>query len=214
LGVDERFHPARDEVERRQAESLRLGCGIAEPYILCVTGFDRRKNVDRLISAYATARANYGVTHKLVVVGALRTGGEFFYDPRPDVERLGLTKSALFLGGRTDDEVWSLLVGADAFVFPSLYEGFGLPPLEAMACGTPVACSRASSLPEVVGDAGLLFDPVDIADIAGTIARLLQDSALRADLSARGLDRASSFSWTTMAEHTVNVYQEAAGARL
>jgi glycosyltransferase involved in cell wall biosynthesis len=212
LGVDERFHPARDELEHRRAEMLRNNCGVEEPYILCVTGFDRRKNVDRLIEAYARLRAAHGVTQVLVIVGRLRAGEPFFYDPRPDVERLGLARSVVLLGARADDEVWALLVGADAFVFPSRYEGFGLPPLEAMACGTPVVCSRASSLTEVVGEAGLLFDPNEVDEIAQSLAHLLQDRELRADLSVQGVERAASFSWAATAENTHVVYREACGA--
>ncbi len=209
LGVDERFHPARDEAERATAEVARRACGIEGPYLLCLTGFDRRKNVDRLIEAFALTQRKYGVEQTLIVVGGLRPGGRFFFDPRPAIEKWGLSDRVRLLGSRSDEEVWGLLNGADAFVFPSLYEGFGLPPLEAMACGTPVICSNTSSLPEVVGDAGVLFDPRDVEGMADALGRVLRDRALRENLSNKSIERASLFSWSTTVDRTVETYRKA-----
>lgn len=139
------------------------------------------------------------------------------HDPRyPEAEELaqarGLTDSILFRHNVADTDMPALYSGAEAFVFPSYYEGFGLPPLEAMACGTPVLCASASSLPEVVGTAALLFDPMRVEEIADGIRRLLQDGALRAQLRAAGLQRASLFSWERAARETLTVY-EAVSAR-
>jgi alpha-1,3-rhamnosyl/mannosyltransferase len=100
------------------------------------------------------------------------------------------------------------------FVFPSIYEGFGLPPLEAMASGAPVACSRASSLPEVVGEAGLLFDPFDTADLSAVLSLALGDAGLRADLRQRGLEQAARFSWEAVAQQTAAVYAQVGQVRL
>jgi len=116
-----------------------------------------------------------------------------------------------FLGPVPEDDLPALYAGATLFVFPSLYEGFGLPVLEAMACGTPVACSNTSSLPEVVGDAALTFDPADSSAIARAITRVLADAELRQVLRERGLAQAAGFSWERTAAKTLEVYRRAAG---
>jgi glycosyltransferase involved in cell wall biosynthesis len=115
----------------------------------------------------------------------------------------------VFPGYIADADLPAVYGGAEAYVYPSLYEGFGLPPLEAMACGTPVICSSAASLPEVVGDAALSFDPCDTSALSTALIRLRADSELRADLQRKGLDRATQFSWERCADETLNVYREA-----
>lgn len=211
LGVDERFHPARDADERARAASVRHACGVTEPYLVCVTGFDRRKNVNRLIEAFARLCLKKEIKHHLVVVGALRPGQPLFFDPRPTIENLGLADRVHLVGARSDEEVWALLGGADAFVFPSLYEGFGLPPLEAMACGVPVICSRASSIPEVVGDAGILVDPLNVEAFADAIGNVVANQALREELSTRAIQQASHFPWSATVKKTMRVYHEVLG---
>jgi glycosyltransferase involved in cell wall biosynthesis len=109
-----------------------------------------------------------------------------------------------------DEDLAALLSGALTFVFPSLYEGFGFPVLEAMACGTPVVCSNVSSLPEVAGDAALLVDPLDVEALAAALARVMADEALRVDLVARGLDQVQRFSWQRCAEETLQILEDAA----
>jgi len=116
---------------------------------------------------------------------------------------LGVSDRVHFAGYVADDDLPALLSGALAFVFPSLYEGFGMPALEAMACGAPVLASNSSSLPEIAGDAALLIDPLDTAAIAGGLARLAGDAALRAGLRARGLTRAAGYTWDRCAERTL-----------
>jgi len=117
-----------------------------------------------------------------------------------------------FLGWIAGAEIEGLWAIAEAFVFPSLYEGFGLPVLEAMARGVPVGCSNASALPEVAGEAALLFDPRDERAIAGVLERLLGDPALREDLRARGLQRVLQFTWSRTAQLTLQTYARAVGA--
>ncbi|MGC9357418.1 MAG: glycosyltransferase family 4 protein, partial [Anaerolineae bacterium] len=115
-------------------------------------------------------------------------------------------EGVLFTGYVADGDLPALYGGATAFVFPSLYEGFGLPPLEAMACGTPVACSNTSSLPEVTGSAALSFDPLDVAAIRETLRRISGDVDLQAELRQRGLRRAKQFSWERAARETYSIY--------
>jgi glycosyltransferase involved in cell wall biosynthesis len=125
------------------------------------------------------------------------------------VEESNLGSHVIFPGYVPSDELPAFYSAADLFVFPSLYEGFGLPPLEAMACGTPVVASNASALPEVVGDAALMVDPYSVAALADGMRRVLADPALQAALQARGLKRAAEFSWTRTALQTLEVYKQA-----
>jgi len=118
-----------------------------------------------------------------------------------------------FLGDVSEADLPALYNLATVFAFPSLYEGFGLPPLEAMACGTPVVCANTSSLPEVVGDAALTFDPLDVPALAAALAQALSDADLRAALRNRGLAQARLFSWERTARETLAVYRQAAGSR-
>jgi glycosyltransferase involved in cell wall biosynthesis len=122
---------------------------------------------------------------------------------------MGLTPHARCLGFVPFEDLPALLNGADICVSPSLYEGFGLPPLEAMSCGTPVIASNTTSLPEVVGDSGLLVDPLNVVDIGAAMYRVAKDPALRAELRARGLARAREFSWAKTARRTLDAYEEA-----
>jgi glycosyltransferase involved in cell wall biosynthesis len=129
-----------------------------------------------------------------------------------EVRRLDLEKRVLLTGYVPDEDLPALLSGALAFVFPSLYEGFGLPVLEAMACGTPVICANTSSLPEVAGDAALLVDPLDISDIAAALARVATDSNVRHALAGAGLRRVQQFSWRRCAQETLRVLEDAVRA--
>jgi glycosyltransferase involved in cell wall biosynthesis len=125
------------------------------------------------------------------------------------VEQLGLSDSVLLPGYIAEAELPLWYNAAEVFVYPSLYEGFGLPPLEAMACGIPVIASDTSSLPEVVGDSGLTASPHEPAQWAIAMSRLFRDASLRSELAARGLERAQLFSWTSMARETIEVYRQA-----
>lgn len=213
LGVGSQFRPLENAEERRWAPAVRASYRLDCPYILYVGGLDRRKNVASLIRAFARLRQERQIPHILAIVGAIRSGDALFYDPRPDVERLGIADAVALLGPVGDCDVRALHAQASAFVFPSHYEGFGLPPLEAMACGAPVVCSNASSLPEVVGDAGILFDPSDDDALVAALGRVLADGELRDELGRRGRERARQFTWEKTIQATAEVWEEAAGKR-
>jgi glycosyltransferase involved in cell wall biosynthesis len=183
-----------------------------------------RKNLVRLIEAFASLderRTTNGcgpspTVHRpppLQLVIAGKRGWLTDAIERRAVE-LGVADRVRFTGYVADDDLPALLSGALAFVFPSLYEGFGMPVLEAMACGTPVLASATSSLPEVAGDAALLVDPNDTGAIAAGLARLVCDDGLRAELRARGLVRAAQFTWSRCADETLAVLGAPTGAAL
>ncbi len=140
----------------------------------------------------------------LVIAGAWDSR---YPEPRQQVEALELENAVRFLGPVPEADLPALYSGATLFVFPSLYEGFGLPPLEAMACGTPVIASNASSLPEVVGEAGILIDPHDVRALTEAMRRALTDEQLRKELQIKGLDRAKQFTWERAAQETLEVYR-------
>lgn len=197
-GVDlERFRPA---------PPTAIGDG-ARPYVLCVAGPDPTKNVLTLVEAFARLPRDLRAAHDLVLTGDFRR--------RPDLlERVtaaGLAPQTRFTGVVSDEDLIVLYQRAALFVFPSRYEGFGFPVLEAMACGCPVVSSNASSLPEVTGEAALLVDPSDTGGFAEAMERALTDRALWGDLRARGLARAAQFTWDRTARETAAVYRRVAG---
>ncbi len=199
-GVDARFAPVEDEETLRRVRD-RYARG--RPYILAVGTLEPRKNYPTLIRAFARAREEARLPHVLVIVG--RKG--WVYDPIfAAVDDLKLRDEVLFPGFVPDEELPALYSAADVLVTPSFYEGFGLPALEAMACGAPVIVSDVSSLPEVVGDAGVRIDPRDEAGLADALLRVIQDSALRAALRAAGLERARQFTWEGAARELLSVY--------
>jgi glycosyltransferase involved in cell wall biosynthesis len=124
------------------------------------------------------------------------------------VYELGFVDDVIFTGYISDDEIPILMNGACLLIYPSLYEGFGRPPLEAMACGTPVIVSNISSMPEVVGDAGALVDPTDVDDIANTILAILTNDKIRKEMAEKGLERAKLFSTEKMIQNTINIFNE------
>jgi glycosyltransferase involved in cell wall biosynthesis len=217
LGVDPtRVHvvpnavgPAFAPTPREQVEAVVRRHGISAPYILYVGSVEARKNLSRLLDAYATLRAQDS-SRQLVIVGAAGWKSSPVY---ATVERLGLGRSVLFTGYIPDADLPALYGGADLFVFPSLYEGCGLPVLEAMACGTPVVTSNTSSLPEVAGDAALQCDPEDVPALAQAMHDLLRDPARQHDLRERGRAWAQTFSWERTATETLQVYQQLAAGR-
>ncbi len=198
-GVEETFAPVTDPAALAAARArYRLG---SAPFILAVSTLQPRKNYVRLLEAVAQM-ADRDV--RLVLAG----GKGWLYDSIfAAVERLGLQERVSFAGFVDDADLPALYSAARVLAYPSLYEGFGLPMLEAMACGTPVVASTASCLPEVAGDAALLVDPYDVAALAGALTRAHTDEALRADLIARGRRRAGQFRWDDAARQLVGLYR-------
>jgi glycosyltransferase involved in cell wall biosynthesis len=206
-GVSKRFQPVTDP-EVIQATRARYGIG--ERYFLYLGTVQPRKNLVRLIRAFASMMAgDHGTRHinrneRLVIAG--KPGWLTTEIEQVATQQFGANQDALvFTGYIPDEDVPALLSGALGFVFPSLYEGFGMPVLEAMACGAPVLASDSSSLPEVAGNAALLVDPTDVGAIATGLALLANDAALRADLRARGLAHAAQFTWEQCAAKTLKV---------
>jgi len=183
--------------------------GIAGPYILNVGTLEPRKNLSGLLDAFAAA-CRRGLPHSLVIAGA---GGWGRASIPAIAERLGIGDRVQVAGFIEDRDLPGLYAGADFFVYPSLYEGFGLPVLEAMACGTPVITSNISSLPEVAGDAALLVDPHSSEELSSAMLRLAGDAGLRQELRSRGWERAAQFSWERTADETWRIYQEVMGSR-
>jgi len=178
------------------------------PFVLYTGNIKPHKNVDRLIEAFSLLRQRRPGDVTLVIIG---DEASKYPKLRRLVHRHQLHKHVRFLGFVPDATLAALYRLASVFVFPSLYEGFGLPPLEAMALGAPVITSSVSSLPEVVGDAAVLIDPGSPASIADALARVLDDEALRADLIRRGHERVKAFSWARSAARTREVYAQALG---
>ncbi|HZU04922.1 MAG TPA: glycosyltransferase family 1 protein [Chloroflexota bacterium] len=209
LGVEATFQPVAPEAARAVASRY----GLPERYVLFVGVLEPRKNIQTLLRAYRSLlqQRDGGTAGSLplVIVGPR---GWWYRDLYRAVRELGLAALVRFLGPVPDADLPALYSGATAFVYPSLYEGFGLPPLEALACGTPVVCSDRAALPEVVGDAALLVDPQDAGAIARALARVLDDDHLRQALRVRGLARAARFTWERTAQATVRVYEQALAA--
>lgn len=185
------------------AEWVRQRYGIPGDFVLFVSTIEPKKNLSTLLEAFRCLLDTYRLNVKLVVAGGR---GWLFQDVFETVQRRNLENHVLFLGRVPSEELLWLYNAASVMVHPALYEGFGLTPLEAMACGTPVIVSNVSSLPEVVGDAGLLVDPKDAEGFAVAMWRVLQDPALRAELSEKGLRRARNFSWEKTARETLALY--------
>jgi len=220
-GVDPAFHGVR-AIDRDAAEAALLSrFGLGSGYLLAVSTLEPRKNYVRLLQAFALARGRIaraarsgggdaerqGEPVQLVIAG--REG--WLYEPIfREYARLGLRGSVRFISRFDDRDLLLLLRGARAFIYPSLYEGFGIPPLEAMAAGVPVAASTGGAIPEVLGDAALLFDPLDVEAMAGAIERVLLDTELRDELVRRGTARAATYTWEASAMALLRVFETVA----
>ncbi|MBK5273823.1 MAG: glycosyltransferase family 4 protein [Desulfuromonadales bacterium] len=196
LGVDGRFVP-------NAAGENAFARTLPERYILNIGTLEARKNLPRLLEAYAIARGK-GLPHKLLIGGAR---GWQLSDLAGIVEKYKLENDVVFLGFVEDADLPALYSGAEFFVYPSIYEGFGMPILEAMACGTPVITSNCSSMPEVAGDAALLVDPLDVNDLAARMLELAGSGELRRSLREKGVERTALFSWEKTARETLAVYE-------
>jgi len=196
--------PAVAEVKRRY--------GIEGDYVLAVGSIQPRKNLVRLVRAYSDLRRrrSHDKLPQLVIVGKRAW---LYGETLRAVEQSGVAPNVIFTGYAPERDLPALYTGALCFIYPSYFEGFGLPPLEAMQCGTAVVAGDRTSLPEVVGDAGLLVNPFDEDAIGAAIARLIDDKELRARLGLRGRARAALFNWTETARQTLQVYEQATGGR-
>lgn len=203
-GVTPAYRPPED---RSAVDDALSRYGIRRPYLLYIGGFDPRKNLHNLLLAFKLFLFSGNEDVLFVLVGD-RRGFEGYLDD--EVEELGLEDWVLFPGFVPEEDLPALYGGASAFVCVSLYEGFGLPLLEAMACGTPVLASGVSSIPEVVGEAGILVDPLNPEEIAEGMRKLWEEPDLREELSSRGRKRAASFTWDAAAHRILDLYRRAA----
>ncbi|HZS08587.1 MAG TPA: glycosyltransferase family 1 protein [Blastocatellia bacterium] len=208
-GVESRF-TSRPQSHNEDA-GVRRRFGIGRDFLLAVGSLQPRKNLVRLLRAYARLRATrHDFTHQLVIAGRRLWLADGIF---AEIERQPWAQDVIVTDYVADDELPGLYRAAAALVYPSLFEGFGLPPLEAMACGTPVVTSDTSSLPEVVGNAALLVDPCDEMALAEAMIAITADERLRVRLREDGLERARHFTWRAAAEKTLRLYMEAASIK-
>ena len=206
LAAPTHFAPVENETKLKE---IRESYGIERDYILSLGSIQPRKNLVRLIEAYLCLRRIRPESKLPQLVLAGKRGwldSETFHA----ADREGCGRDILFTGYVPERDLPALYSGAISFVYPSFFEGFGLPVVEAMQCGVPVIAGNQTSLPEVVGDAGLLFDPFDTKALSDALTRVIDDSALRKMLSEKGLRRAKNFSWRTTAQLTLGAYQRVA----
>jgi glycosyltransferase involved in cell wall biosynthesis len=194
------FKPAAGQTE---LDRVRQKYHLPEKFILHVATIEPRKNLSRLLDAFQSLLADWPDL-KLVFIGKKGWLYESFFEK---LQAMGLQELVIFPGYIAEEDLPACYQLAEVFAFPSLYEGFGLPPLEAMACGTPVVSSHSSSLPEAVGEAGLLVDPTNTAELATALRRVLEDLRLKADLRQRGLLQAQKFSWAKATDRLIEIYQ-------
>lgn len=210
--------PRRRRLAAREAQAVLQGWrrtggrngGVSRPYLLSVGLFHPHKNIARLVEAFARVKGQLPRPYQLVLAGNLGRDRDDLYQA---VSEAGIEKDVIFAGVVSEETVEALYALADLFVYPSLMEGFGLPVLEAMANETPVACSNTGSLPEVAGDAAILFDPWDVEDMARAIRQGLEDGELRSRLTERGRKRVERFSFRQAAEGTLRIYQEVVSSK-
>ena len=207
MGVDKIFHPHHN---RREILELKNRIGIKGNFILSVANSHPHKNLRRLLQAYYILRKDEGIAHQLLLAG---NPGRDHLELVRTVRKLGMDEEVIFTGYISHHQMPLVYQAADLFVFPSLYEGFGLPILEAMACGTPVVSSNAASLPEVVGRAGILVDPYDANEMARAMCRVLSDKSLAQDLVKKALKQSKRFSWVQTAKETLAIYKKAMAGR-
>jgi glycosyltransferase involved in cell wall biosynthesis len=203
-GVDFDIYYPRDKDAALAQVQQRYG--VRAPYILYVSRIEHPgKNHVRLIQAFGHLKASLGIPHQLVLAGSP-------WSRAKEVQRVAaqspFSKDIAFIGFVDAADLPALYSAADLFSFPSLYEGFGMPILEAMACGTPVTCSNLSAMPEVAGDAGLLFDPYSEEDMSNTMERMLTDANFREQCIQKGIERCRQFTWANTARKTLEVIQQ------
>jgi len=211
LAADDRFKP---EVGTSELDQVRQKYSLPQAFILYLGGFDQRKNMKTLFQGFRGLRERLGDKYPLVLAGTLpNKDTPFFPHPRRLAEEAGVSDGVRFIGWVPEEEKPALYSLATLFLYPSLYEGFGLPPLEAMASGTPVIASHASSLPEVVGDGGVLVDPQEPEAWAEAMVAVLTSPQKREEISAKAVEQAQKFSWRRTARETLEVYKQVAAVR-
>lgn len=201
LAADDKYKPLDKEKCR---DFLEKQYNINKPFILYIGGFSPRKNVKLLITAFSKIYKELSKEYNLVIVGATRDQGQYLSEFSNNLE---LAAKIIFTGFAPEEHLPILYNGCDVFVYPSLYEGFGLPPLEAMNCGAPVITSNTTSIPEVVGNAGILINPYDENELMEALKELLNNDKLKEDYGKKGLERAVNFSWLKTAEKTLEIYK-------
>jgi glycosyltransferase involved in cell wall biosynthesis len=205
--ADEAFRPVDDEEKLRD---IREKFGVSEGFVFTVGSIHTRRNLIRLIEACVKASSDFGIDPMLLIVGSPAP-----FSPPVDIrgtaQSCGISDKVVNAPYVSEEELLLLYNACGLFVYPSLYEGFGLPVIEAMACGTPSVCSNTTSIPEVAGQAVVYFDPESVEEMADAIGRGLTDEALREELARKGPERASTFSWRRAAEETLAVFNKVAG---
>ncbi len=205
LAADPKF---TDRVDPVDYAALRKNHDLPEDYVLYLGGFDARKNIEAALQVYTWAQGALGENYPLVIAGKLPDRHDaFFHDPRVIAKQIEVENVVRFIGPVTEEDKVALYQQARAFLYPSIYEGFGLPALEALACGVPVVGSNASSIPEIVGDAGMLVDPHNARAMAGALIAVCTEDSLHDELSERALAQAAKFSWEKCARETVAAYE-------
>jgi len=209
LAADALFVPVKDE---NKLDQVREKYNLPDKFIFYIGGFDVRKNVDNLLKAYASLKKAGKIEHKLVLGGKVPDNQQLILkgaviDMTKLIQELGIIREVCLPGFIEAQDLPSVYSLAELFVFPSLYEGFGLPVLEAMSCGTPVIASARSSLPEIIQREDLLFDPEDITRIKESMMAVLTDETMRISVSRWGRERATAFSWKMTALETRKVYE-------
>ncbi len=203
LAAATEFRRLAEPEARRRIQRL----DVKTPYLLAVSNLQPRKNLLRLVRAYAALVAKGRCDHDLILVGQSAWKGQHIAE---EVKRLRLQDRVKLTGYVSNEELCALYSLATAFAYPSTYEGFGLPILEAMSVGTPVITSRAASMPEVAGDAAILVDPYSESEIESALDSVVNDAALRCQLKQLGLSRSACFSWDRASQQTLDVYEKAA----
>jgi glycosyltransferase involved in cell wall biosynthesis len=183
---------------------MKTNLEVDDPYILYIGGFSLRKNVRELILSFASIEKDLKVPHKLLITGSLKDEGQSLKEL---VSSMGLKNKVIFTGYLDDSLLPILYSGSEAFVYPSLYEGFGLPPLEAMSCRTPVITSNLTSIPEVTADAAILIDPFNKDDLKEALLKVLNSSSIKEELSEKGYKKSLEFNWVKTAARTITAYK-------
>jgi glycosyltransferase involved in cell wall biosynthesis len=205
LAADPRFTAHVNPIDYA---ALRKNHDLPEDYVLYLGGFDARKNIEAALQVYTWAQDVLGEAFPLVIAGALPDRHDaFFHDPRVIAQQIDVESVVRFIGPVAEEDKVALYQQARAFLYPSIYEGFGLPALEALTCGVPVVGSNAASIPEIVGDAGMLVDPHDARAMAGALIAVCTEDQLHDELSERALAQAARFSWEKCARETVHAYE-------